>query len=352
MQGSLYITKHYLKFFIIILLALTLFFIGLDFLQSSKDLPDSANLQLLYIMYKTFYAMSILLPIALIFALITTKLFMIRSNALVAFYSIGYSKKAVLKPFFLSALCITFIYILLNFTPFSYAKDYADNISKQNNVNRATTDLFFKYEDFYIYFEKLYPLQQRAQGIRIFKVSNFDLEKIMSASSAEYRDDFWYISNVKQLYKPSEISFFHGRVVESNDREIKMLEGFKPKILDQVYEGDVSFTILDAIEAILLLSKQDVNVDKMKTSLYSMVFYPLFAPFLIIIIFYFVPISARNVNINMFAFASILFSLLLWGLLFSFSRLSYSGTLSPEVGILLPTAVVILASVIFWFKKA
>jgi lipopolysaccharide export system permease protein len=73
--------------------------VGFDFMENGANLPDSANLVMIYVVYKTFYAVDMLLPLALVFGMIATKVLLIRSNALVAFYSIGYSKNDVLKPF-------------------------------------------------------------------------------------------------------------------------------------------------------------------------------------------------------------------------------------------------------------
>ena len=46
-----YIIEKYLKNFIIILLSLEIFFVGIDFLQNFKSIPQSANLQLFYIYF-------------------------------------------------------------------------------------------------------------------------------------------------------------------------------------------------------------------------------------------------------------------------------------------------------------
>ena len=52
---SKYILKKYLLNFIIVLISLEIFFVGIDFLQNFKSIPDSANLQILYVLYMTFF---------------------------------------------------------------------------------------------------------------------------------------------------------------------------------------------------------------------------------------------------------------------------------------------------------
>ena len=105
-----YISFHYIRYFFIILLALVMFLVGFDYMGSTEKLDISANLLLIYVVYKTFYAVDMLLPLSLVFAMISTKLFLIRSNALVSFYSLGYSRADILKPFICHAtvwFCLT-----------------------------------------------------------------------------------------------------------------------------------------------------------------------------------------------------------------------------------------------------
>jgi len=126
-----YIAFHYIKYFIIILAALSAFMVGFDFMENSAHLPESANLVMIYVVYKTFYAIDMLLPLALVFSMIATKVHLIRSNALVAFYSIGYSKNDVLKPFVLVSIVVISIYIGLHTTAaFARANEFATNIER------------------------------------------------------------------------------------------------------------------------------------------------------------------------------------------------------------------------------
>ena len=108
----------------ILFVALTLFYVGIDILTNLKDMPASANLKLLYFGLTSLTAVNYVLPLALIFALITSKFSMIRSNELVSFYALGIDKNRLIKPPFYIALAITFIYVGLNFTPFAYAYEY------------------------------------------------------------------------------------------------------------------------------------------------------------------------------------------------------------------------------------
>ena len=168
-----YISYHYLKYFFIILFALIFFMVGFDYLGRINKLPDSANLVFLYLMFQTFLGIHILVPPALVFAMIGTKIFLIRSNALVAFYSLGYTKRDVLKPFIIVSNIIVVIYILLHATPLAKSEEYALNIYEKSMVSVPSNSLFFTYEDKFVYFQTLYPLLKKAVDVKIFEKTLF-----------------------------------------------------------------------------------------------------------------------------------------------------------------------------------
>ena len=352
MQLTIYIIKHYLIYISIILFSLIIFFVYADYISNVKYLPDSANIKFLYIAYKSFYAFDLLLPISLIFALITTKIKFIKNNFLIAIYSLGYNKKDVLLPFLVSAMIITLLKVLLNFTPLTYSYEKADSLTRLNNKYAGITyNLFFKYKDYYIYFNKLYPSIQKAKNIRIFKINDRNLVEVLNAKKANYKDYHWTMQDVNIIIKPKEFSIKNSKIKIIKEKEIKILKGFRPNILDQIYEGKVSFNIIDAIESIILLKSQGININKIKTSLYGSTIYPFFAPFLIIIVFYLVPLSSRFIKVSLFGFIAIITSLMVWGFLFALFKFTSSQVISPEYGIILPVFIILLISIFFWIKE-
>ena len=348
-----YVAFHYIKYFVIILAALSAFTVGFDFMENSANLPHSANLVMIYLVYKVFYAIDMLLPLALVFSMIATKILLIRSNALVAFYALGYSKNDILKPFVLVSIGVITVYVGLHATSaFARANEFATNIAKNSSYLRPTSNLFFTFENKYIFFGNLYPLQQRATDVRVFEISDNNLKEVVVAKSAYYQDNYWHVNKAHLLHKPREIAFGGKGIMIEDRHTMKMLEGFKPKILDQVYEGKVNYTILDAVDALFLLSKQNVNVDRIKSALYKTFLNPLFVPSLIIIIFFFVPISQRFLNITLFSFGAILATLITWAVLFILSELSFNKAIPSEIGIVLPILLLFLAAMWQWHRHS
>jgi len=343
-----YVSLHYIKYFFIILIALVIFTVGFDYMGTANKL-ESANLLLIYLVYKSFYAVDLLLPLSLVFAMISTKILLIRTNALVSFYSLGYSKVDILKPFVVVSSIITLLFIALHWIPhFSRADEFSQNIRRNAQYLSPTRDLFFTYEDKFIYISKMLPLQEKAEGIRVFKIDNNSLKEVLIAKDAMYRDGAWFIPEASIIVKPDDVNFdsFGIEVLDKND--LKILKGFRPKMLDQVYEGKVNFTIKNAIDAYMLLNSQNVNTDVIKSALYRIFIYPFYVPPLIVIIFFFVPISARFLNVSLFSFGAILASLMVWTFLFMLGELSKNKTIPSEVGIVLPVIIIFLFSIVQW----
>ena len=346
-----YIALHYLKYFFIILTALVLFWLGFDYMQHAEKLSKSANLLLIYFVYKSFFVIDMLLPLALVFGMISTKIFLIRSNALVSFYSLGYSRVDVLKPFVVVATLVSIFFIFLHsFNSFSRSAEYSMNIRNQGQYLSPTRDLFFTYKDQFIYFGEMLPLQKKAIDIRVFTVEDSSLREVLVAKQATYWDESWHIKSADIITKPKSLGFDSKGMKVRSEKDLKILEGFKPKMLDQVYEGKVNFTIKDAFDAMTLLDRQNIDTSSIKGALYKIFIYPLFVPCLVVIIFFFVPMSVRFLNVSVFSFGAILATLMIWGSLFALIELSNNKTIPSELGVIAPVLVLFLIALRQWRK--
>lgn len=328
-----------------------MFLVGFDYIDNAEALSASANLLLIYLVYKVFFAIDMLLPLSLIFAMISTKIFLIRSNALVSFYSLGYSRIDVLKPFVVVSTIVIILFISLHsLSSFSRAEEFSKNIRKNSAYLSPTKDLFFTYKDKYIYFSEMLPLQERAEGIRVFTIKDNILKEVIVASSAIYRNDSWFIGNADIITKPDDMSYDSPGIKIKEGEGLNILEGFRPKMLDQVYEGKVNFTIKNAIDALILLRDQNVNTSAIKGALYKIFIYPFFVPCLVVIIFFFVPISVRFLNVSLFSFGAILATLLFWGVLFMLIQLSNNKTIPSEIGVVAPVVILFFIAARQWRK--
>jgi lipopolysaccharide export system permease protein len=328
-----------------------MFLVGFDYIDNAEALSASANLLLIYLVYKVFFAIDMLLPLSLIFAMISTKIFLIRSNALVSFYSLGYSRIDVLKPFVVVSTIVIILFISLHsLSSFSRAEEFSKNIRKNSAYLSPTKDLFFTYKDKYIYFSEMLPLQERAEGIRVFTIKDNILKEVIVASTAIYRNDSWFIGNADIITKPDDMSYDSPGIKIKEGEGLNILEGFRPKMLDQVYEGKVNFTIKNAIDALFLLRDQNVNTSAIKGALYKIFIYPFFVPCLVVIIFFFVPISVRFLNVSLFSFGAILATLLFWGILFMLIQLSNNKTIPSEIGVVAPVVILFFIAARQWRK--
>jgi len=337
-----YILNFFIKYFLIILLSLEVFFTAIDFLQNIDSLPNSANLQLLYIFYNSIFTLSIALPLSLVFAWILTITTMIKNNELVSLYALGVSKKMILTPIILTSLFITSCLIMLQTTPLAYAQENKKKILHNEYFVNEQSNIFLKYNEYFIYFKKLYPIEKKATDIHIFKVVNNDVTEIIIAKKAYFQNNKWYTIDNKVIKKPTTIDWNKSKLNITHEKFLYTLEGFEPKIIGNVYKAEVQFSIIDAIRTILLLDNQDFDTNKIKTILYSQVIMPFFIIPLIVIIFLFTTASNRFFNKTLFISLSSFITLLIWGILFLLQKLALGGILLSEIAMLLPISLLFL----------
>lgn len=343
-----YVGWLYFKYFMILFIALTLFYVGIDILTNLKDMPASANLKLLYFGLTSLTAVNYVLPLALIFALITSKFSMIRSNELVSFYALGIDKNRLIKPPFYIALAITFIYVGLNFTPFAYAYEYGRNIVKLSNLSRTSSDIFLKFEGKFVYVDSLNPISGEAKDVRIFDIDSSNLRSATFGESAKFIDDAWLLKNAKIVNLPQNIKLGEKGLDIKTPSELKTLENFKPKTIESASAESSAITIPDAVDYILAFKDEGVGLNSTKTTLYNLAFAPFFAPFMVLIIYYFLPVTGRFFNLALKSFIFTIASLCVWGALFVMMRFARNGVVSPEIGVLLP--IILLGAYAFYLR--
>lgn len=345
-----YILKKYFFHFFIVLISLEIFFVGMDYLQNSKSIPNSANLQLLYLMYNGFFSLLLTLPLSLVFGWILTLVIFVRNNELVAFSSLGAKKIRIYMPVLLTALSFLIIQFLLQMTPIAYSYEQKNKILDGNYFSDSKSDIFLKYDDNFIYFQKLYPLRKEAENIHIYKIADDDIVETIIAKKAIFQNDKWYIVDAKIVKKPKDLNFETSKLEIRYEKFLNTLDGFKPKILDNVYEAKSNFSIVDAFSAFLLLSKQGVNTDKIRASLYYEIVVPFFILPLIMIIFAFTSFNRRFFNLGSFSSFSIFGTIVIWGLFFMLHKFANSGVIKPEFSLLVPMAIWFIIS-FFIYKR-
>ncbi|RKO64721.1 hypothetical protein CKA54_03560 [Campylobacter sp. P255] len=345
-----YISSLYLKSFFILFFSLTFFFVAIDFLLNFNRLPKSANLELLYIFFLTCSAASYILPLAIVLALVLCVFNMIRSNEFVSLYALGLSKNQVILYPFIWAMFFCCVYVGLNFTPFAYADEYKSNILKRGVVDREGGEILIKYNNKFIYIEK--TSSQTLYNVKIFDVDDLNIQSITQAKSAKFDGNSWNLNNAKATNIPKDLVVSKEGLSIEEFQNIKGLEDFSPKILERISLIDTkpSYSILDALESMLIFAKQNISTNTLRSSLYSLILTPFFAPFLMLIVYYYFPLTARFFNLALLAFVFFVCILLVWGMLFLFTRLSENEILLPELGIMLPVFILMSIGSFYYIK--
>lgn len=346
-----YIGFVYFKAFLIVFLSLLLFYVGIDLLTNLKDLPKSANTQLLYVGMTALTAVSYVLPISLVFGIIIAQINMVRQNELVSLYALGISKNSfILPPFFISII-ITLCLIALNFTPFAYAQNYQRLIFKGLNFAQNTNDTFVKFDKKFIYIKELNSLNQTMQDVVIFDINQTELNGVAFAKSAKFLGDEWSLSEANVTILPKILKVGEAGLEISNKTELNTLKNFTPKSIVSASSSEkTSLNALDALDFISTFKDEGTSLNTAKSTLYSLVFAPLFAPLLLLIIYYHLPVSGRFFNLAISSFICVLATLIFWGISFVLAKFSSSGVIFAEIGILLPVILLFIYA-FYLFKR-
>lgn len=348
---SKFILKKYIINFIIVLISLELFFVGIDYLQNFKNIPSSANLQLLYILYNSFFTLTLALPLSIVFGWIITLVIFIKNNEFVAFNALGATRKDIFMPVVFTSIFLLISLIMLQMTPLAYSYDQKRKILDNEYFSSTKTDIFLKYDDYYVYFKKLLPLEKKGENIHIFKVINNDVVETIIAEKAYFQNNRWYVVDVKIIEKPKDLNVDNSKLEIRYEKFLHTLDGFKPKILDNVYENKSDFSIFDAISAVVLLKEQGINTDKIRSILYNQLIVPFFVIPLILLIFAYASLNSRFFNIGKFTSLSVFGTLVIWGIFFILFKFTNGGVILPELSILLPMLFWVIISIYFYNKK-
>ena len=334
-----YLSKLYLKNLFSILFGLSFAFATIDYFQYAQELEGS-NAKILYIFYMWEEALGLLYPLAIVFAVIMTKLALIKSNTMGAFHAFGFDKKKLFRPIFSVAFLTYLGFLLLHSSDFSYAKDKANLLRKNQVNNYQVEDIFFKYEDTFIYINKLDPIAKTISDMTIFKVKDYQVDYTIHAPYAVFEAEEWiaYDATIKtHFYKGKTLLRYS---VEHKER-IATLEGYRPNIIESLYEGK-AFNLLDAWRTWKLLRKQHLNTDKIRAIFYEKLITPLFSLALVLILFFKLPFHARMMNTGLIVALSLSVTFITWGLLFGLGQMSANGALLPELTVILPISLLII----------
>ena len=337
--------------FIIVLISLEIFFVGIDFLQNFKSIPQSANLQLLYLLYNGFFTLTLALPLSIVFGWIITLIVFIRNNEFVAFNALGATNKNIYLPVINISILLLSLLIFLQMTPLAYSSDQKRKILDNEYFTNTKSDIFLKYNDYYVYFKKLLPLEKKAENIHIFKVNNSDVVETIIGEKAYFQNNKWYVVDVKIINKPENINVDNSKLDIRYEKFLHTLDGFKPKILDNVYESKTDFSIFDAVSALILLKEQGINTQKIRGVIYNQIIIPFFVLPMILLVYACASLNSRFFNLGKFTSLSIFGTLIVWGFFFMLFKLTSSGSIVPEFSLLLPMLIWLILSTYVYNKK-
>ena len=345
---TLYLIKHYLKNFFILLFGMSFAVVLIDIMQHFTTLKGGVNLKILYLFYRWESIVAMIYPIVIVLALVMTKMSFVKENRWVALYSFGYTPKSLLNPLVFTIILIYSLFISLQFTTFSYSKESADAILHRSQAHLEVNELFFKYNDNFVYVKELDPVHKIIYDVTIFVIRNKRVIAIITFPKAYYKDGRWIAKDVivkNKRYKANKLAGYDIKRVKA----LEILEGYKPKVVKLIYEGH-SLTLIDGYNAYILLKRQNLDTSKIKALLYNKVVMPLFAIALSIIFFFKIPSYQRFMKRELVWAFAIGLTLSIWGILHALFWLASSGVILADLA-QPPVVILMLIYAIYLYIK-
>ncbi len=345
-----YLAKHYIINFIALLLGISLAFSIIDYFQHSEQLALSSNYKILYVYYMWQEALVLLYPLTLIFAVIMTKLTLVKSSNMVILHSFGYTKRQLFYPFLLVSVSVYLIFTYLHTTQFSYAKDKAKAMLAKEGVDSySLKDLFFIYNGTFVYAKNIDPINKKMKDLVLFRLNGNNLEYTMDAKEAYFTGKGWLAKDIftrKLVYDNNNLVKYETEVRD----EILTLIGYEPKIIESIQEGK-ALNMTDSFRALKLLEEQKLNTHKLRSTIYYKTIFPLFSIAMVLILFFKIPFHARYMNLAFVLAISLGISFLVWGILFAFNQMGQNGVIPPELAIPLPISILWIYSLGIFFNN-
>lgn len=346
----LYIVKLYSKNLLSVLFGITVTIVLIDYLQHAATKIESGNQLTLYLFYTWEFRLSQFYPLAIVFAAVITYMKLVGSNILVSLLSFGYTRKQLFIPFITPVTIVYILLIFLHMGEFSYAREKAWAILHNKQDDRLVNDLFFKYNDAFVYVKELDPIKKTLKEVTVFELNNSRVEAAVTMGNATFDGEFWLTkSAIKHSKNYASNKTLNGFRIESLS-QYKFLKNYRPKVIELIYEGN-SLSLIDAVQTYQVLKGQALDSSKIRASFYGKSILPLFVFFVLIILFFKTEYHDRYINKELVWTLSLGGTMALWGLLYALNSLSSAGVILPEIAIVLPVFFLLVYAVYILLSK-
>ena len=323
-----------------VLFGLTSTVTGINYLDNASRIVGEGNQKILYAYYTWQDMLIEFYPLAIIFATTMTYLSLVKSNLLVSLFSFGYTKRLLFIPIFIPALLLYLLMQILQLGEFAYGKEKAVAILHNTHTTRAVDDLFFKYNSSFVYAKRLDPIERVLHEVTIFKIDEGRVVESTTIVSIKFSGEYWVGSEATQMTKHYSADGTPNGFSTTTLHNIQILHGYKPKVIEMIYEGE-SLSLMDAIATYHLLYRQNLDLSKIKSSIYNKTILPLFAFAVMVLIFFRTSYHARHIKADIVWAVSLGGSILMWGLFYALFVLSKSAIVSPDIAMLLPIMILL-----------
>lgn len=308
---------------------------------------------ILYDLMKVPYLLYTTMPMTMVVSTMLVMVTLLKNNELLAYVSLGGKIRNIAVPFLISGIFLAgLLYyaadvinpkVMLAREKYSY-----EHIKKKHfMVSGKLTDLWLKESgNTFVNLNLMDPVQNKILGITEYHIDKkFQVDRITTYDSADYKDGKWYIKNMKaySMYPVPKLSAHKDLVVQKRKLfdELTSLPVLKPKYLS-----------LKEVQRIgNILKKQKLNAAKYELQLYKSYAHAISVMVIILVIFPLCIGFSRNHSYISVASKALFTGFGYWLIMASCQSLGKTGLLTPFIASFLPPAAFLAFAVFLIYRR-
>ncbi len=276
---SRYLTREILKNFFLVLTAVVIIFIAVDFIEKVDDFRDAeipAARVIQYFEYKTPYIVAQITPVGILLAVLIVLGVMNRNNEIVALRSGGISVYFLLRPIlllgFVAGVCLFFLSEVI--VPITVAKAnriWTQEVRKKTLVTSKRKNIWARGKRTIYHIKYYEPDKRTAHGVTLnFFDKNFNLIRRVDAQKGVYGQGKWLFQKIMALQRTPN-GEYRTTISDSGTERLDLT----PDDLEEGMKKSEEMSFTDLLDYIREVEAEGYDPQRYRVDLHKKIAFPL-----------------------------------------------------------------------------
>lgn len=228
-----------------------------------------------FILLRTPFICSLILPVGCILAPILSLGLMKRNNELIALQSGGISLYALIKPIVFCGIFLGLFHFIMGDTLVPSTASRANEIQRKlRNKNVKTTkdnNIWLKDDQRIVFIEYYNSITQTLSNVSLFEFDKtFDLTRRIDAKLAQFNEDAWVLKHVLELRRNTVTQGFDTIIFEEKTENL----GIMPSDLKRVIKDSEEMTLKELYLYVKKVESEGYDAGNYKADMYAKTAWP------------------------------------------------------------------------------